>query len=155
MTKTTDFQISDYNSSYKEELNSWQEVEKALNQDGLSRFVGCEDVKLGDYVDYITTEMNITSKIVLESGQIVGFVSYIIKNDSSAYVEIIGKNPTSETKGFAKKVLEELKNIMLPQGVKKITFRVNKKNLIGLKSFSKFAQENKELTNENYVGFEF
>lgn len=146
----------DFEESFKEELNSWQEIEKEQGENGLDRFVVVGGTKLGDLIEYMANEMKIESKVVIDKDDVVGFVCFEIKEKkNSAHIEIVGTNPKFRKQGYARKILLGVKALINKNyGLKKITLSVNKNNQAGLKSFSKFAKKNNELNSENYVGFE-
>ena len=51
------FLLTEFNSAYKEELNKWQDKEKANGLNGLSKFVVLKGFLLGDYLEFINEEM--------------------------------------------------------------------------------------------------
>ena len=145
----------EFNNEHKKKLNTWQDIETSHGENGINEFVVASGTKLGDYIEYFSRETNITSKVAIDNGEIVGFVCYVINEDASAHVEIMGTNPNCRGKGYARKILEKLKEDLNKNwGVKKITLAVNKRNKQGIKSFSKFAKGNSEHSSENYIGLE-
>ena len=148
-------ELIDYNNEHKKELNTWQDIELQRGENGIEDFVSAKGVKLGDYIEYFSREINLISKIVIDNDNVVGFVCYVINEDNSAHVEIMGTHPNFRGKGYARKILETLKeDIKKTLGIKKITLAVNKKNKQGIKSFSKFTNPNEEFSSENYIGLE-
>ena len=148
-------ELIDFSNEHKKELNTWQDIELQRGESGIEDFVSAKDVKLGDYIEYFYREINLVSKVAIDNDEIVGFVCYLVKEDNSAHVEIMGTNPNFRGKGYARKILEKLKaDLNNSLGIKKITLAVNKRNKQGIKSFSKFAKENKEHSSENYIGLE-
>ena len=145
----------DFSNEHKKELNTWQDIESERGENGIEAFVSAKGVKLGDYIEYFSREINLVSKVAMDNNEIVGFVCYLVKEDNSAHVEIMGTNPNFRGKGYARKILEKLKaDLKNSLEIKKITLAVNKRNKQGIKSFSKFAKENKEHSSENYIGLE-
>lgn len=151
-----DLKFVDFETHFKEELNSWQDIEKENGENGLDRFVVVAGTKLGDLIEYMTNEMKINSKIVLDDNNVIGFVCYDIKGkNKTAHIEIVGTNPKFRKLGYAKRILLGIKDLIKETyGIKTVTLSVNKNNMAGIKSFSKFAKENKNLDSENYTGFE-
>lgn len=148
--------LIDYNPTHKKELNSWQEIERNQGQKGLDDFVVAKNIKLGDYIEFFTSQTDIQSKIALVEDEIVGFVSFAINENNTAHIEIVGTNPKFRGVGFARKILEELKNVVQEKyGISRVTLAVNKKNNAGIRSFKKFAKETKDHSSENYIGLEF
>ena len=143
----------DFDESYVKELNTWQEIEQQNNQDGIQRFVGDSNTLLGDYLSFVSSEMQIATKIVLYNGQVVGFVSYCI-NGCSAHIEIMGTSPKHRGQGFGMSILKTLKKQLNKQGISKITLNVKKENVAGIRSFSKVAKKNEGLNSDNYFGYE-
>ena len=144
-------ELIDFTNEHKKELNTWQDIELKRGEKGLEDSVSVKGTKLGDYIEYFSREINLISKAAIDNKEIVGFVCYVINEDQSAHVEIMGTNPNCRGKGYARKILERLKSDL---GVKKITLAVNKRNKQGIKSFSKFTKANEELSSENYIGLE-
>ena len=148
-------ELIDFTNEHKKELNTWQDIELQRGEKGIEEFVSAKGTKLGDYIEYFSREINLVSKVAIENGVVVGFVSYFIKSDNSAHVEIMGTNPNFRGKGYARNILEKLKyTLNKSSGVEKITLAVNKRNKQGIKSFSKFTKENLEHSSENYIGLE-
>ena len=149
-----DIELIEYNSKYKEQLNLWQGIEKEQGKNGLNRFVVPLDTNLGDFLEYVSKEMNMDVKLAVLNNEIVGFVSYEIKEENSAHIEIIGTNPNFRKQGIAKRILFKLKEILKQKEIERLTLAVNKKNKTGISAFSKFAKESINYNSENYIGFE-
>ena len=147
-------ELIDFNEQHKAVLNTWQDFEASRGENGIDNFVVASGTKLGDYIEFFTNESNIVSKVALDK-DIVGFVCYIINEDNNAHVEIMGTNPNFRGMGYAKQILEALKEELLKKhNLKKITLAVNKRNKQGIKVFSKFTKPNEEHSSENYIGLE-
>ena len=150
-----ELEFLDYAEEFRAELNTWQKLEAEQGLNGLDRFVVAGGVLLGDFLKYISTDMNISTKIVLDKGELVGFISYEIKEDNSAHVELTGTSPKFRKRGYSKKILSGLKELLVEtKGIERLTLAVNKENQAGINSFSKIAKENKNLDHDNYIGFE-
>lgn len=135
------------------ELNTWQDIEARSDQDGIARFVGDADTMLGDYLKYISTEMQISTNIVLCGGSIVGFVAYSI-NGNTAHIEIVGTSPKHRKQGYGISILKTLRSKLREQGIGKITLKVRRDNVAGISAFSKIAKRNEKFNSENYFGYE-
>ena len=147
--------LIDFNSKHKVKLNTWQDVETSHGEKGINDFVVAQGTLLGDYIEYFSNEIKLISKVAMDNVEIVGFVCYFVKDDNSAHVEIMGTNPNFRGMGYAKQILEALKEELLKKhNLKKITLAVNKRNKQGIKSFSKFTKPNEEHSSENYIGLE-
>lgn len=134
--------LHNYNPSFVAELNTWQDIERARGENGLTRFVGDSTVPLGDYLKYVKEELGIETVVAIDDGNIVGFVSYEIKKDNSAYIEIMGTNPNFRKQGYARKMIEQLKeSLSVKYGITKLTLKVKENNENGIKAFSKILNK--------------
>ena len=149
-----ELKFEDFNKKYIPELNGWQEEEHSRGQSGIADYVGDSEVLLGDYLDYVASEMGIETKIVLSEDRAVGFVSYVKKKGNEIYIEIIGVSPHERGKNLSEKIMAQLKELAGDSEKYKVTFRVKNTNAGGLKSFSRFARKNEGLTSGDYFGFE-
>lgn len=150
-----ELKLVQFKTEHKEELNTWQNIEKELGQDGLNRFVVASGTMLGDYIEFFTNQIELYSKVAFVGNEIVGFVCYVINDNESAHVEMIGVSPKFRKLGYSKKILDKAKQEIKEKfKIKKVTLAVNKKNEQGLKSFSKFAKQTAAKSTENYIGFE-
>ena len=145
----------DFKQEHKKELNTWQDIEKEAGFNGLDRFVVASGTKLGDYIEFFTNQIELYSRIALDGEEIVGFVCYVINDNKSAHVEMIGVSPKFRKLGYAKRILTKVKQEIKEKfKINKVTLAVNKKNEQGLKSFSKFAKQTDDKSSEYYIGFE-
>lgn len=151
----TEIKLEDYSESHKEELNTWQDIEKEKGNSGLEKFVIPSGTKLGDSIEFFTNSIELYSKIAFDDDLMVGFVCYTINDNTSAHIELVGVNPNVRNKGYAKIILEKVKQEIKEKfGINKVTLSVNKWNKEGLKSFSKFAKQTRENSTGLYIGFE-
>ncbi len=150
-----DLKLVDFNQEHKKELNLWQDIEKQAGNNGLDSFVVASGTKLGDYIEFFTNQIELYSKIALDGENIVGFVCYVVNDNKSAHIEMVGVSPKFRKKGYSKKILDKTKKEIEEKfNIRKVTLAVHKKNEQGLKSFSKFAKQTVEKTSEYYIGFE-
>ena len=148
-------ELVNFEKKHIKELNTWQDIESILGENGINDFIVASGTKLGDYIEYFSNEINLVSKVAIDNCELVGFVCYFIKEDNTAHVEIMGTNPNFRGKGYARAILQKLKEELESSlGIKKLTLAVNKRNVQGIKAFSKFTKENKGYSSENYIGLE-
>lgn len=145
--------LIDYNSNYKEALNSWSDIEKQQGQNGIEDFVATKGYKLGEYVDYFSSNLDVSSKLAFDDDNLIGFVLYS-QDVETAHIEIMGTNPNFRGKGYARQIMTQLKNYLQQQGINKVVFEVNKRNKPALGAFSKIAKPNSKYSSTNYVGME-
>ena len=147
--------FEDFSKKFKEELNTWQEIENQNGEFGIDEFIVSKGTKLGDYIEFFTNEIDMISKIVLENEKVIGFVCYVLNKNNSVHIEMVGVNPNFRKLGYAKKILLKLKEEVIKNySVKKVTLAVNKRNKAGINSFSKFAKETAYCSSDDYIGFE-
>ena len=149
-----EIKFCDFDKKYVMELNAWQNVEEGRGEFGLRDYVGVEGVLLGDYIDFVSSEAGIETKVALSEDRVVEFVSYVKKKGNEIYVELIGVNPSERGNNIAERIMSKLKSTAGSANYK-ITFRVKDTNIRGLKAFSKFSHKNKDLTYDGYTGFEY
>ena len=147
-----DIKLVDYRPAFKEELNTWQDIEKANGEFGINSFVTTCDSKLGDYIEFFSDEIDLKTKIAFVDESIVGFVCYIINDDRSTHIELMATNPRLRGKGYSKLILNKLKE-ELPDSPK-ITLAINKRNKKALSVFTQFTKPNDEHSSSYYVGLE-
>jgi RimJ/RimL family protein N-acetyltransferase len=148
--------IVDYEKKFNAELNTWQDKENTVGLNGLNRFVVPEGALLGEYLAFITSELNDTKvSVVLEGDVIIGFVGYSSPNEDCIHIEIMGVNPECTGKGYAKQILQEFKTkLSLETGAKYFTLAVKRENNPGIKAFSKIGKRVEKHDSEQYIGFE-
>ncbi len=147
--------LINFSDQHITELNTWQELERKNGEYGINDFIVAEGTLLGDYIKFFTSEIDLISKVAIDDNQIVGFVCYDLNEENSAHVEIMGTNPNFRGKGYARKILQTLKEELAKTlDIKKLTLAVNKRNKQGIKSFSKFTKANEEHSSDNYIGME-
>lgn len=145
--------LIDYNSNYKAQLDTWSDIEKQQGINGIERFVATEGYKLGEYVDYFSTNLDAQSKLAFDNDILIGFVLYS-QNKDVAHIEIMATNPEMRGRGYAIKIVQQLKTDLQSSGINKITLEVNKKNKPALRTFSKITKPNSKYSTTNYEGME-
>ena len=148
-----DIKLVDYTTAYKEELNTWQDIEHANGEFGINSFITIQDSKLGDYIEFFSDEIDLKTKIALVGDSMIGFVCYIINDDRSVHIELLATNPLHRGKGYSKLILNKLKE-ELPDSPK-ITLAINKRNKKALDVFTQFTKPNNEHSSLYYIGLEF
>ena len=123
---------------------------------GLNQFVVTEGTMLGDYLEFVNSEMpDITTRLALDKDNLVGFLCYSAPQEDHFHIEVMGVNPDCRGKGYASKMLETFKKEKTKEFPNSnLTLSVNKANLAGIASFSKVAKLAKEQDKENYINFE-
>ena len=143
-----------YDDKYREELNKWIKKEQNLGRDDFNNFVVIRGVELGDYLNFISNEMeDMKSFVVLNGKTVVGFFVMSI-NNKVVDVEICGVNPDFRGQGLMNKILTKLSEDLREKGIKKITLSVNNENKPGLKSFGKIAKPVDNIYKNNYTFLE-
>lgn len=144
-----------FDNKYVPELNSWSEKESAAGRTGLEDFVVSKGTQLGDYVAFVSEEMpDVTSYLAFHEKDLVGFMCLTVPEQDHMHIEIMGVNPDCRGQGVATKMLCNFKSKMLAEtSATQLTLEVNKKNIAGIKSFSKVATKDKEQTKDDYISF--
>jgi ribosomal protein S18 acetylase RimI-like enzyme len=144
-----------YNNSFNPELNTWQAKEQAEGRNGLDEFVVSKGSLLGDYLEFLDSEMDdVACDIAMIEDQVAGFVCYTSPADGHVHIEILGINPDMRGKGIAKSMLQSFKQEMAHADISKVTLEANKNNQSAINSFSKVAIKSATQPKENYIGFE-
>lgn len=146
-------ELKKYDSKFKNELNSWSEIEKSNGLTGFEDFVSSKGVGLGDYLDYFTNETDIETRLAFCNESLVGFISYTKELDS-VHIEVAGVNPNERGKGFAKKIILKLKEELNKSIKVKIMFEIHKNNKSALQSYGKLAKISDKQTMENFIQME-
>ena len=149
--------FTDYQPEFKAELNTWQSKENIAGSNGLDQFVVSEGTLLGDYLEFVDSEIDdISARLAFDKEELVGFLCYSTPEQNHAHVEIMGVNPDCRGKGYATKILSGFKKELESnsQGPQSLTLSVNKANLVGITSFSKVAKVSENQNKENYINFE-
>ncbi len=143
----------DYNSKYKAELDSWSDIERKQGLSGIENFVATKGYKLGEFVDYFSNNLDVVSKLAFDQENLIGFALYS-QDVGIAHIEIMGTNPNFRGRGYARKMMQKLKQNLQQSGIEKVVLEVNKCNLPALKTFSKIAKPNSKYSSANYEGME-
>ena len=148
-------ELKNFDKKYIKELNSWQAEEEKLGLSGFNKFVVVEGELLGNYLDFIQSQMQTKTMIALDEKRLAGFVCYEEKEKGHYHVEIMGVSPKQRGKGYAKQILTCLKNMLMQdQNFKNLTLSVNVRNIAGQKAFDKIGQNVGLSENENYYEYE-
>lgn len=146
-----------FEPEYKPELNTWQTKENMAGSDGLNQFVVSEGTLLGDYLEFVNNEMqDISTRLAFNENNLIGFLCFSTPSQDHTHIEIMGVNPDYRGKGYSTKILSEFKKELetTSQDPHSLTLSVNKKNLVGINSFSKIAHTSDKQDKENYINFE-
>ncbi|MBE7073497.1 MAG: GNAT family N-acetyltransferase [Clostridiales bacterium] len=144
-----------YNDNYKNELNSWQAKERLKMLTGLDDFVVVKGTLLGDYLQMIDREMQTVCLLAFDNKRLIGFVCYEKKDKGEYHIEIMGVNPDLRGRGYCKKMLILLKEILSKnQDFAKLSLSVNVKNEFGKKAFAKVCNQKGISKNPRYVEYE-
>ncbi len=144
-----------YNNSFNPELNTWQAKEQAQGRNGLDEFVVSKGSLLGDYLEFLDSEMDdVACDIALLENEVAGFICYTSPAEGHVHIEIMGINPDIRGKGLARNMLQAFKQDMTKVGFEKVTLEANKNNQAAINSFSKVATKSATQPKENYIGFE-
>ena len=146
-----------FEPEFKTELNTWQTKENLTGSDGLNQFVVSEGTLLGDYLEFVDSEMpDITTRLAFDDKDLVGFLCYSSPEQNHTHIEIMGVNPDYRGQGYSTKILSGFKKDLekTSETQHNLTLSVNKKNLVGINSFSKIAHASDKQDKENYINFE-
>lgn len=144
-----------YSNNYKQQLNTWQDKEKAQGSTGFEDFVVVKGALLGDYLELIDAEMPTVCLLAEDDAELVGFVCYEKKVDGEYHIELLGTNPDKRGKGYSQKILTKLKEeLVQQQDFVSLTLSVNVKNIAGQHAFDKVGKRTGISENENYFEYE-
>lgn len=151
-----DITFTGFQPDYKPELNTWQTKENMTGSNGLNQFVVAEGTPLGDYLEFVDSEMpDITTRLAFDQDNLVGFLCYSTPEENHSHIEIMGVNPDCRGKGYATRMLDSFKKELTEiSQTTNLTLSVNKANLAGIASFSKIAKVAQKQDKENYIHFE-
>ena len=154
MEEIKEIKFVNFNNSFLDELNSWEEIEKSQGKSRLKDYVILFDFSLGEFLQYLQEELSVSTKIVLDGENVVGFVCYDKKDETHTHIEYVGVNPNFRKQGYSKTILLTLKEKLKSKYPNmKFTLSVHKQNQAGINSFSKFTTKGKDTT-DNYIGLE-
>ncbi|MBQ9792758.1 MAG: GNAT family N-acetyltransferase [Clostridia bacterium] len=152
-----DITFTGYQPEFNAELNTWQTKENMAGSNGLNQFVVTEGTMLGDYLEFVDSEMpDITTRLAFDQENLVGFLCYSTPEENHTHIEIMGVNPDCRGKGYSPRMLDSFKKSLqeTSQDPQNLTLSVNKANLAGIASFSKVARIAEKQDKENYIHFE-
>ena len=152
-----DITFTGFQPDYKPELNTWQTKENLTGSNGLNQFVVSEGSLLGDYLEFVDSEMeDITTHLAFDKDNLIGFLCHSTPEENHTHIEIMGINPDYRGKGYAPRMLDSFKQLMqsTAQDPQSVTLSVNKANIVGITSFSKVAKVAEKQDKENYINFE-